>query len=100
MIYPGNKEDGKFLESSSKADFLLGESAGCLFRSYVLGAMYSSVSLARGAAIVASSLFALFHSAFIDMGQSNPATSRPEYFSLSPLSHFFPNSPSDSQGTQ
>lgn len=89
VIYPGNKEDVKFLEPKSKADFLLGQSAGCLFRSYVLGPMYSSVSLAWGAAILASSLFGLFHSAFIDMGQSNPVTLRPEGLSLSPLSHFF-----------
>lgn len=89
LIYPGNKEDVKFLELKSKADFLLGESAGCLFRSCVLGPMYSSVSLAWGAAILASLLFGLLHSAFIDIGQSNPVTLRPEGFSLSPFSHFF-----------
>lgn len=74
LIYPGNKEDVKFLEPNSKADFLLGLSVGCLFRSYVLGSMYSSVCLAGGAAILASSLFGLFHSAFTDMVLSHYVT--------------------------
>lgn len=93
----------KLWEPNSKADFLLGHSAGCLSGSCALGPVYSSVSLAWGAAILASSLFGpsslfgLLPSMTWDLAVRMPRGLR---VCRSLPSLIVPNSPSDSQVDQ